>query len=225
MTIGILSWGAHKTLTNTLTSYEKYGLWDKERIIFFQERSTEDINIATRFGYESMGINKNIGIGPAIRRLAEEATGELFLFLENDWELVEPASNTIAQATVFLGSYVADVVRLRHRQNPGHPLWTRQFAGNEYARPTHLLDCIHWVEEPEKYISEIQKLGDWYFTTSKNANYTNNPCMYRTEFLRENILPHIAQDMGFERDIQPFWEQQSFRIAQGRGLFTHNRID
>ena len=40
MTLAMLSWGARKTLRNTLESYKKYGLLDldAEKLIFFQER-------------------------------------------------------------------------------------------------------------------------------------------------------------------------------------------
>src|SRR6185369_2649992 len=113
MTIAILSWAARKTLRNSLESYRNYVLdeMDPEKIIFFQEITNEDKDLAAEFGYEAHGVPINIGI----------ATGDLFLFLENDWELIEDPTIVLEKATNILWNEAADVVRLRHRDNPGAP--------------------------------------------------------------------------------------------------------
>jgi len=220
LTIAILSWGSHKTLRNTLDSYRNFGLDGAEKLIFFQEISSTDIAIAEEYGYLWMGEVQNIGIAEGYRALVEHATGDLFLFLENDWELIEQPWPQFLEAKRLLREGTIDIARFRHRQQPGYPLWTRQFEGDELSRPEHLLDSIHWTD-PDKF-DQIQKGGNWYITTAQYANWTNNPHMARTDFLRNEILPRLQGDI--ERSLQDWWQQQAFIVAQSEGLFTHNRI-
>lgn len=229
MTIAILSWGYHETLINTLNSYRDYGLdkLDDDKVIFFQEYTSTDRQIARDYGYESFGSPENIGIAEAYKLLAAYATGEFFLFLENDWKLLEPASTAIIDGWNILRLRLADIVRYRHSLDPGAPLWTSQFEGREYDRPTHLLDAIHWERNLGKF-PEISNIAlndrDWFITTAKNANWTNNPHMGRTEFIQDIIVPQVS-DGDIERDMQSWWEQQEYRVAQGRGLFRHERTN
>src|SRR5258708_7652252 len=104
MTIAILSWGSHKTLENTLQSYKKYDLpiYDPERIIFFQEISGADTKLAKRYHYDYIGTKENVGIAEGYRRLVERATGDLFLFLENDWELINYPSSALSDARFLI---------------------------------------------------------------------------------------------------------------------------
>jgi hypothetical protein len=231
LTIGILSWGSHQTLKNTLESYDKYDLpvYDQERVIFFQQISDADIKIADRFGYKWIGAETNVGIAEGYRRLVEYATGTLFLFLENDWELIAKPASSLSDARFLISTNQADVVKLRHRWNPGNPLWSRQFKDRELDSPTHLLECIHWQFKPEVLFPEQIKEVDiyeraWYTTTSKNANWSNNPHMAKTQWLKDNILPQLGTG-DIERSMQSWWEQQDFKVAQGDGMFTHNRLD
>jgi hypothetical protein len=227
LTIGILSWGQHKTLINTLTSYRDKGLdrLGDERIIFFQEISEKDKEIAREFDYDFIGSDRNIGIAEAYRALVEQSASDLFLFLENDWLLIEPFPDVqIIQGMAMLKRGETDIVRYRSRLNPGNPLWTRQFMGREYDRPTHLLDALHYREDFEiELFPEIYSRGNgWYRTTSRNANWTNNPHMARRGFLQVYILPKVAGDI--EINLQSWWETQNFNVTQGDGLFTHHRI-
>ena len=226
MTIAVLSWGAHQTLINTLQSYEDNGLDDSQKLIFFQEISKDDIQIAEFFEYDYIGEKTNIGIGQALRRLVDEATGDFFLFLENDWENtnLENTVQIIHRSLFLLETNNTDVVRLRSRNNPGHPLWTRQFEGREYDRPEHLLDCVHWESDPTRFPEITEVLPGWYRTTSKNANWTNNPTMFRTDWLRKHILPRLGGENDVEKNIQSWWQTQEFKVMQGEGLFTHNRV-
>ena len=220
MTIGVLSWGAQKTLRNTLESYDKFKLDDTEKLIFFQEISKEDIRIAEDYGYIWIGETVNSGISGGYQALVEHTTGDLFLFLENDWELIENPLQQMAEARKMLEEGTIDIARFRHRKNHGWPLWSKQFEGNELSRPEFLLDSVYW-SEPE--FPEISKIGTWYTTFARFANWTNNPHMAKTEFLRKNILPRLEGDI--EKILQPWWEQQEFIVAQSDGLFTHSRKD
>lgn len=223
ISLGILSWGAHKTLVNTLESYAKFGLLDLiiDKYIFFQDISKEDIRIAEKYGLDWGGASENIGISGGYKELLNSAKEDLFLFLENDWELLRNPIKQLSEAKEMLDFNLADVVRLRDRNNPGHPLWTRQFEGNEMSRPEHLLDSIHWTN-PDRF-EDVGRWGDWYSTKAKFANYTNNPTIARTNWLKEQVLPRLSGDI--EKDIQKWWQEQDFIVVQGEGLFTHYRID
>lgn len=231
MTIAILSYKSHNTLIQTLHSYQYWNLphYDNDRVIFFQEISDEDKKIAKKYGYIAIGSKENMGIAEGYKRLVEFSTGEFFLFLENDWRLLENPAASLTDARFLISTGQADIVRLRHRKTPGWPLWTKQFEGNEMQRPTHLLDCVHWQDTPASLFPDYINLTTsynrvWYTATSKNANWTNNPHLARTAFIRENVIPHLGNN-DLEKNIQPWWEQQDFKVAQGDGLFTHDRID
>lgn len=222
MTLAMLSWGAHRTLKNTLESYETFGVKEKENIIWFQEITNEDKRIADKYGFKYYGTSENIGIANAYRELVNLATEDTFLFLENDWMAIETGEYLNAGRELLYEGTV-DVVRYRHRKYPGHPLWTRQFAGTEHERPTHLLDSIHWTD-PSRF-QEITYEHPFYITSAKYANWTNNPTMFKTEFLRERVLPHMGH-RDIEVDLQEWWEQQGdIEVAQHEiGIFTHKRI-
>ena len=228
MTLAILSWGAHQTLINTLESYRKYGLdiLDNDKVIFFQEYSKRDREIAQEYGYDSFGSSDNIGIAEAYKLLVNYASGDLLLFLENDWELIEEPGEQISKASMMLRNCTLDVAKFRHRKNPGAPLWSSRFNGQELSSldaQHYLLDSVYWRENPEIFSPLIEKVDDWYFATSQNANWTNNPTMFRVSFLKEIILPIISGDI--EVSIQDWWQKTSFNVGHGDGLFTHNRID
>lgn len=224
MTLAVLSWGAHRTLINTLESYKTFGISAPEKIIYFQEITNEDKRIADKYGFKYIGSKDNLGIAKAYRKLLSEATEDTFLFLENDWVALE-SGDTIIKAQELLYAGLVDVVRLRHRRFPGSPLWTLQFKGNEYTRPSHLLDSVHWQEHPEKVFPEIIKVVEFYMTSAKYANWTNNPTIASTEWLRKTIVDKTG-GKDIEVDLQQWWEKQEhISVAQHEvGIFTHKRI-
>ena len=249
MTTAMLSWAAEKTLENTLISYRKRDLQklDSQNIIFLQEGTKDQEYMCRYYGFEPIVSPFNVGIARAYQELLDASTGEFFLFLENDWKLLENPYPQILFGRNLLTADKCDIIRYRHRENPGNPLWTRQFEGREYDRPTHLLDSIHWTNPlkfPEIYEETldyflIDRLGyfeaeegilpvdhvvtRFYITSSKNANWTNNPHMAKTSFLKEHVYPRISGNL--EGSLQSWWEKQDFKVAQGEGLFTHERID
>jgi hypothetical protein len=225
LTLGVLSWGQHKTLKNTLNSYLNHGLLnrqDTEYLIFFQEFSEEDRHIADFFGFDMIASPTNVGIAEGYKELVKEAKGEYFLFLENDWVLRRSPWGQLVSAICSLATGEFDVVRFRDRKEPGNPLWTRQFEGNELSRPEHLLDCVHWKDDPTEFPQIYYSKPFWY-TTSKYANWTNNPTMFKRDFLLEVILPRMG-NRDVEIDIQQWWQEQDYWVAQGEGLFTHYRL-
>lgn len=226
MTIAVLSWKAHKTLVHTLESYEKFGLnkLHVEKIIFFQEIDDEDKKIAKHYGYQAYGAPINIGIAAGYKSLVELATSDLFLFLENDWELVEEPSYILYDAAERLRNNVIDIARLRSTSNPGEPLWSRQYMGQEMVFPEFLLDSAYWDSDPSKF-SPIYKAEDWFVTTSSFATWTNNPTFFRTKWLKKEIVSRMG-NTDIEVDIRPWWKEQKYNVAQHEiGLFTHSRLD
>lgn len=234
LTNAILSWHSTLTLVNTLESYKYYGLDQlaSQKVIFFQEITTEDMEIARDFGYQFIGSTDNIGIGAAYKELVDFATSDLFLFLENDWELLRDPMWTMNDSIGMLDANWVDVVKLRSRTFYGEPLWSRQFAGVELTRPEYLLDSIHWRDDHE--MKSLQPMvmplqlsmskEQWYVASARYANWTNNPTMFRTDWLRKNIVPRLSGDI--EKALQPWWGQQDdIKVAQGLGLFTHRRLD
>jgi len=227
LTLAVLSWRAHRTLTNTLESYKIFGL-DKladQKIIYFQEMDPrKDVSIANKYGYSYIGSHNNVGIAAAYKRLVENSTGRHFLFLENDWVLIDTPDEQIYKGRKILDRGYADVIRYRHRKYPGHPLWTLQFQGCELDHPTHILDALHWHEKPDSFKGISKGFEDFYYANATNANWTNNPTMFRTDWLKDNVVPRIG-NRDVEVDMQQWWEHQyQIHVAQSDGLFTHRRI-
>jgi hypothetical protein len=73
ISIGILAWNSGQVLVDTLTTYHNNGLFDmvNDVTILFQEVNQQDIQIATHFGLDFIGLQKNIGIGKAFLKLTE----------------------------------------------------------------------------------------------------------------------------------------------------------
>lgn len=262
ISVGILSWKSNETLRNTLDSYVKNGLFDivNDVTIFFQEVSEEDRKIANDYNIPFIGVEQNIGIGAALVKLAELARTDNILLLEHDWELIENKETTFdrLRSGINLLNFEYSVVRYRHRKNPGHPLYSQQaYQGKELNNyqpiieldSPHLMDCIHWMEDPHlQFPDKIFKTGSYFTSTSRWSNFTNNPCMYKKHFYLKTVYlfennkskdPEFYKDFinnlkhygsvepwkcGLEVDIGYWWARQDFKVAWGEGLFTHNDI-
>jgi len=234
LSIGILSWASPQTIRHTLESYAQAGLLDlaAQIFVFFQEISDDDIKVAKEYNLRFEGSERNLGIAGGYRQMLRYIDQPYYLFLENDWVINDPdpivTIERLSQGIHLLDNSV-DFVKYRSRLYPGNPLWSRQWAGgNELYHPEHLLECIHWRtdESIEKnFPDELNNIGDgWFRTTSEYGNWTNNPHLVRTEWLNKSIASRLGTK-DIERDIQTWWRQQNFTVAQGDGLFTHYRLD
>ena len=236
ISICILSWNNVKTLKNTLASYQKKGLLDlsDDITILFQEISSEDRKLAKKYNLNVIGLTENIGIGKAVSKLIDNAKHEYVLFLENDWELIENSEKTHSQLNSGLQMLNSgfDIVRYRSRKNPGYPVHSMQHKGNELnyydtwhkVTSPHLLESLYWLDPSESFPDKIQKEGNFFVTTSRWANWTNNPFLLCKGFYKKNIQDIAVSSEHFERDIAEWWVKQNFKIAQGEGLFTHNDL-
>lgn len=237
LSICILSWKSKKSIANTLLSYQKNGLLDlsDDIVILFQECSSGDKKIAEKFGIKHIDLRENIGIGKGISKLIENAKYKTVLFLEHDWELIENQQKLFSQLEdgmkMLENGY--DIIRYRSRKNPGYPVHSMRNKGNEldYYDTWHkvtspqLLESLYWLDPAESFPDKIQKSGEFFVTTSRWANWTNNPFLLKKDFFQKNIAEIAMKSAHFERDIAEWWVQQNFKIAQGEGLFMHNDID
>ena len=234
ISIGILSWHSGQVLVDTLTTYYENGLFDmvNDVTILFQEVTPQDMEIARHFGLDFIGLQKNVGIGQAFIRLTENAKEDYVLVLEHDWNLIENKQTTY---DTLKRSYQAiemgmDVVRLRHRVNPGNPHFSFRHKGKELTyyddeigcQSPHLLDSLHWLDPSIEFPDKIQKLGQHFITTSRWGNWTNNPTMYKKDFYLETVRQFAGEGIALEGNISKWWAQQQFGVAHGEGLFMHN---
>ena len=234
ISVGILAWNSGQVLVDTLTTYYNNGLFDmvNDTTILFQEASMQDIEIARHFGLDFFALQKNIGIGKAFKRLTQNSQSDYILILEHDWNLIEDRETTY---NTLKRSYQAiemgmDVVRLRHRKNPGHPLFSIQYKGRELTyyddwhecQSPHLLDSIHWCDADIEFPEFIKKTEDMFWTTSRYGNWTNNPCLYKKQFYLDVIEPFMGEGIDLERKIAYWWPRQDFKVGHNEGLFKHN---
>jgi len=232
---GIMSWRSAKTLDKTLETYRDNDLFDliKDVVILFQNVSKEDKEVAKKYNIPFIGLNDNVGIGKGMLLLAEQAKEKNFIFLEHDWQLVEnynTAKRRLTSALDLLDEGYHSV-RLRSRKNPGHPVYSEVYKGNElnhYDDNTgltspHLMDCIHWIEHPDKqFPDKIQTHKYHYVTTSRWSNWTNNPAIFDTKFLIDTVENFVSNDdMLLEPSISRWWADQEYLVAWGEGLFKH----
>jgi hypothetical protein len=234
ISIGILAWHSGQVLVDTLTTYYENGLLGmvNDTTILFQEMTEYDVTIAGHFGIDYIGLNENIGIGKAFKQLTENAQSDNILVLEHDWNLIENKKTTYErlESGLELLDCSIDVVRYRHRKEPGHPHFSFQYKGRELeyyddwheATSPHLLDSLHWLDPQKEFPEQISKSGEYFLTNSRYGNWTNNPCLYRKQFYLDVIEPFMGDGIDLERKIAYWWPRQSYSVAHGEGLFKHN---
>lgn len=236
ITLAMLSWRQPRTLRNTLESYQRNGLLDlvDEKIIFFNECVAQDVRIAEKYGFKVLKAKRNIGIARPFKALVEAATSDHFLFLENDFMLVENAEATrqkLDAALKLLEEKTVDCVRLRHRWHYGDPnywlqkIWDGRSDANEAS-----LNSIYLYENPELKFNEIDKVEvlneTFYCAPARICNFTNNPCLYKTPFLQQLISSMSFSEFdSLETQMDPIWDNSDYKVAQGSGLFKHHPLE
>jgi len=233
LSIGILAWNSGQTLVNTLQTYFDRRMlhYVNDVTILFQSVNEQDKEIARHFNIPYIGCESNIGIGQAFIKLTENSQTENVMVLEHDWKLIEDETITIDRLNsgIELLNKGFSCVKYRHRKRPGKPLFSQIHEGNELnyydreieQKSPHLLDSVHWCNPNEKFPNYIQKEGEYFTTTSRWANWTNNPCMYKKEFYLETVTPFAGNGIDLEGNIGKWWAKQEYKVAHGNGLFTH----
>jgi hypothetical protein len=234
ISIGILSWHSGQVLVDTLTTYYNNGLFNiaNDITILFQEVTEQDIEIATHFGLEFIGLKENIGIGKAFIKLTENSQTENVLVLEHDWNLIEDEKTTYErlQSGIELLNDDINVVRYRHRKDPGNPHFSFRHIGNELdyydneiqCTSPHLLDSVHWLNPKERFPEYIDQRDEYFLASSRYGNWTNNPCLYKKQFYLDIVTPFAGDGISLEGNISKWWAQQQYKVAHGEGLFKHN---
>ena len=233
ISIGILSWKSGQVLVDTLTSHYFNGLYEivNDVCILFQEFSEQDKTIADHFGIPYIPHETNIGIGQAFIELTEQAKTDNVLVIEHDWNLIEDKETTYNRLKSGLELIDVDysVVRYRHRKKPGVPHFSFRHKGNELnyydeeieAKSPHLLDSVHWCNPAESFPNHIKQSGEYFITTSRWANWTNNPCLYKKDFYLETVKQFAGEGIALEGNISKWWAKQTYKVAHGEGLFKH----
>lgn len=233
ISIGILSWRSGQTLVNTLSTYYQNGLFDivNDITILFQEFSGQDKQIAEHFGLNYIPEPNNIGIGQGFIKLTEQSQTDNVLVLEHDWKLIEDKQTIYGRlkSGIELLDKGYSCIRYRHRTQPGHPHFSFRYKGQEltyYDREIecnspHLLDSVHWTDPADEFPHYIQKDGEYFTTTSRYGNWTNNPCLYKKDFYLTIVEPFAGGGIALEGNISKWWAQQTYKVAHGEGLFKH----
>ena len=233
VSVGILSWKSGQTLVNTLQTYfqQEFLHQINDVCILFQEVSEQDKQIAEHFGIPYIGMKDNIGIGQAFIELTKQSKTDNVLVLEHDWKLIENKETCIERlkSGIELLDNGFSAVRYRHRKDPGFPHFSFQYQGRELdyydkeieCTSPHLLDSVHWCDPSEQFPKHIQKEGEYFTTTSRWGNWTNNPTLYKKDFYLETVKPFAGGGIALEGNISKWWAQQSYKVAHGEGLFKH----
>jgi hypothetical protein len=233
ISIGILAWKSSQTLIDTLLTYYKNGLLDivNDITILFQEVSDEDYQISKHFGINLIGLTTNIGIGKGFLKLTNNAETENILVLEHDWKLIENKEITFdrLKSGIELLNNGYNCIRYRHRTDPGFPHFSFKHIGNELnyyddeleCTSPHLLDSIHWLNPSESFPDKIQNEGEYFITTSRWGNWTNNPCLYKKQFYLDTVSNFAGDGIALEGNISRWWAKQNYKVAHGEGLFKH----
>lgn len=233
VTLAVLTWNSPATLEQTLNSYSKFLLpAARELLVYCQELNDAEVAIAERWGARTLGSTENVGIALAYRELRSVAAQPFLLFLECDWRLTSRrVTSVLGDAVRLLEDRLADIVRLRSRRNPGTPIWFLEYQNRELEHPAAVLDSVLWERRPDRVFPEhVERLAGlrhpWYRCSARYAGWTNNPHMARTDWLGEVLDPFSdAAGIQLEHDIETWWSGQTYRVAQGPGLFTHDRRD
>ena len=240
ISIGILGWNSNNSsLPNTLFSYLRNGFFNisDDITIFFQEIKDEDIKLANYFGLKYIGESKNIGIAGAFHRLTENAKYDNFLILEHDWYLQENYENVFSRikSSIHLLNDGYDCIKMRSMYRPGFTDFSViNYKGNplEYfdeeigLNCPHLLDMCHMYKDihlsfPDKINQIFVDNCMFYTSTSRYGNYTNNPCIYKTDFYKNILKDFMCEGDQLEGKLHGWWARQLFKIAHSEGLFTH----
>jgi hypothetical protein len=233
ISIGILAWNSGQVLIDTLYTYHQNGLFDivSDVTILFQQINDTDVKIANHFNLPYIGLDDNVGIGKGFLILTENSKNQNVMVLEHDWQLIESPLTTFdrLKSGIDLLNNGFNAIRYRHRTQPGHPHFSFRHRGNELnyyddeigCTSPHLLDSLHWLDPSVEFGDKIQKQGEYFITTSRWGNWTNNPTMYKKEFYIDTVTPFAGDGIALEGNISKWWAQQNYKVAHGEGLFAH----
>jgi hypothetical protein len=246
----------YESLAATLQSYEDGGLFDylDEFILMLngEVKSPKEIPEIQPFMDKMTVIQsfENLSIGNAIIKLVKAANHEMVIFLEKDFQLIEPEpvmKRRMNQAIHLVNKGEVDLVRFRHRKNSGFPNYALIMGQNReeimFGGQSNLWCCVHyWMDDPVSVypnkFSWCPSTVDWdepmLCAESQFCQWTNNPEVFRQDwFIREFADPFTtdpqAQDPNNGMHDFEFWmnwkmdrwNQNQITVGSGEGLFIH----
>ena len=63
----------------------------------------------------------------------------------------------------------------------------------------HLLDSLHWLDPAKQFPDKITKKGEYFITTSRYGNWTNNPAIYKKQFYLDIVTPLNSDGINLEK--------------------------
>eukprot|EP01134_Creolimax_fragrantissima_P002235 CFRG2235T1 len=196
-----------------------------------------------------MGVKVNVPIMAAINWSIGNATGDVVLFMEKDFRLIEPRDRmeqAIDDGVTLLVSNEATVIRYRHRTTPGVPNTAKDlYGGREYMirdrQPNLICYSYFWLENIIDYYPDlIWKCGPgerYLCSRGNHCGWTNNPGMFLRSWFtntykptfdylwtqpREEVNSHLEFNMDW---WQYMWNRRTHVVALGNGLFEHKEAD
>ena len=136
LTVGLLT-HEPKSMRDSLATYEAMGLFDVvgEFLVYVNKRRPEVDEVLEPYvqkypgKVKVLGDAQNHGIARAMTYLTGNASQPYFLFLERDFQLIEPSTCVYEQLTTgieIIKQKKAHVVRYRHKLHPGRPNWAER---------------------------------------------------------------------------------------------------
>lgn len=207
-TIGYLSWKKHNVLKKTLDTHLQNGLFNiiQNKLIFFQELTDIDKQIAIDYSCNYIGNTENVGILNAFIKLVENCNTKYFIFCENDFLLLDKEYNinkTLEDVKFILDENEYAQVKLSNIKNPGFlyitPTNINEWLSSQHTDFKYKVESFSWVPEPEKYYNNLEIINKnykWYKVNNNEQIWSNHIYACNTIFLKEIIIPILK----FNRD-------------------------
>ncbi|MBB5515603.1 hypothetical protein FHS89_001615 [Rubricella aquisinus] len=165
----------------------------------------------------------------------------------------ETTASELAHARSLIDTGQADIVMLRSRKEPGEPFFQAKYhaffpegADTMTARLRRILRPFKarrmaargirlFEDAAQRAPFALQEIAPgWNMTTSRWQTWSNNPCLLRRDFFNDVIIAKADQTptrrringhKNLEMELNSrWWRAQAFRIAQGPGIFSHDRV-
>jgi hypothetical protein len=230
MSMIVLFHNEYDSLLPVLDSWINGGLTDYvEEIVFFLNGVASDATFRSKVTalrdripagkVRVVAQEPNLPLGLAIKRMVELASNEYVLLMEKDWELVEPREVMVSRlrdSKILVGSGRAQLVRHRHRDNPGVPIHALiMHAGREESimrqQPNLLCFAHHWQRDPSAQYPGagiMRRCGgranlvdeeDVYCTPARYCQWTNNPGVFLKRWFIDELGARFAAE--YEREL------------------------
>jgi len=228
--LSILSWKAPKTLAATLAALplDFINLFE-DKVIYFQEISNKDKELAEQYGFRYEGNDANVGIREGIKQAVMVNRCAQVLFLENDVCFNHDVADAIQQLKIAhqaLIDNIVPVMRLRHRQAPGQDYgainkyksyWGDASTKNcwklklkRFLRPNKarklIGQAVMVLDNPEKdFLAKYIKLEEQNYYTLDTAvlPWTNQSILIQKDWFLNTLIP-FAQTSKTKRHVNGF---------------------